>query len=252
MIEIAEVLKKVGLTTQEGRVYVALIELQEAQTGFLCKQTKIASSNIYKILESLMEKGLVSYRVQNNIKIFMPTPPETLNYFFLEKQEKLDAERKEVNELISNLKIKKITKEPYANYKYFEGLQGIRSMWHEINSLMDQSTCMKAYTTKKDSYKRFLPVYEEHHQLRMKKKMKSFLIFPKEDVALANIRRKQNVEVRFMSLKNDAEWGVIKDSFYIQYTVGKNPRSFLIQDENFAQTFKQVFDQLWQEAKDKP
>ena len=79
MIEIEEILSKVGLTGQEARAYLALLELQQAQTGPLCKFTKIASSNIYAILDSLMQKGLVSYRVQNNIKVFMPAPPDTLN-----------------------------------------------------------------------------------------------------------------------------------------------------------------------------
>ena len=69
MKKLQTILAKIGLTTQESRVYLALLELQEAQTGQLCKFTKIASSNIYKILDALMKKGLASYRVQNNIKI---------------------------------------------------------------------------------------------------------------------------------------------------------------------------------------
>ena len=97
MDKIQQILSKIGLTKQESKVYLSLLELQEAQTGKLCKFTKIASSNIYKILESLMEKGLTHYRLQNNIKVFMPAPPESLNELFLQKQKKLDEERKEVN-----------------------------------------------------------------------------------------------------------------------------------------------------------
>ena len=87
--KVEEILSKIGLTNQEARTYLALLKLQEAQTGALCKDVNIASSNIYKILDSLMKKGLVSYRVQNNIKIFMPAHPETLNELFLEKQKRL-------------------------------------------------------------------------------------------------------------------------------------------------------------------
>ena len=74
-----EILTKVGLTSQESRTYLALLRIQESQTGGICKNTGIASSNIYNILDSLIKKGLVGYRVQNNIKIFMPASPETLN-----------------------------------------------------------------------------------------------------------------------------------------------------------------------------
>lgn len=245
-----EILGRIGLTLQEARVYLELLELRQAQTGKLCKHTKIASSNIYKILESLIEKGLVSFKVQNNIKIFMPSSPETLNNLYLEKQKKLEGERIELNELISNLMTKKQEKEPQTDYKYFEGLIGIKSMWHEINSLMDKSDIMRVYTGKKVSYERMVGFLNEHHNLRMKKKVKELMIFPKEDVELAMKRKKQLAKIRFMDLKNDAEWGVWKDLFYLHYyPVKKKPRGFLIKDEIFAQMFKQVFDQLWKETK---
>ncbi len=250
MIKIEEILGKIGLTRQESRVYLALLELQEAQTGKLCKHTKIASSNIYKILEALMEKGLVSFRVQNNIKVFMPSHPETLNNLFLEKQKKLEEERIEVNDLISSLNVGRREKEPQFNYKYFEGLTGIKSMWHEINSLMSKDDIMRVYTGKRVSYERMVGFLNEHHILRLKKKVKELMIFPEEDVELAKKRSKQLAEVKIMDLKNDAEWGVWKDLFYLHYyPVKKKPRGFLIKDEVFAQTFKQVFGQLWLEAK---
>lgn len=249
MNKIEDILGKIGLTKQESRVYLGLLELQEAKTGKLCKHTKIASSNIYKILDFLMKKGLVSYRIQNNIKIFMPSSPEVLNDLFLEKQNKLDEERKEVNDLISSLKVKKPKKEPYSNYKYFEGLTGIKSMWHEINYSMNKDDIMRVYTGKRKSYETMVGFLNEHHNLRVKKKVKALMIFPKEDIELANKRKKQDAKVQFMNLKNDAEWGVWKDIFYLYHFPKKSPRGFLIKDEVFASTFKQVFDQLWKEAK---
>lgn len=248
MNQIEDILAKVGLTKMESKAYLALLELQQAQTGPLCKFTKIASSNIYAILDSLMQKGLVSYRVQNNIKVFMPAPPDTLNELFLERQKKLDQERKEVAELIANLKKKEIKKEPYSNYKYFEGMTGIKALWHDINNTMRPDYTIRCYTGRKESYERFVGFYNLHHDLRKKKKISERLIFPKEDADLAKKRRDQLTDIRFMELKNDTEWGVIKDLFYIQYITSKTPRGFLIKDSTFAKTFEQVFDQLWEKA----
>ena len=248
MEKIKEIFSKIGITEQGARVYLALLELKEAQTGRLCGVTDIASSNIYKVLDSLMQKGLVSYRLKNNIKIFMPSPPESLNELFLEKQKRLDEERKEVTMLISQLKTKKVKKEPYSNYKYYEGMVGVKSMWHEINSVMDNKEVIKAYTSKEESYRRLVGFYTEHHKLRRLKGIKEQLIFPKEDIKLAKKRKNKFTGIKFMDLKNDAEWGVVKDLLYIQYITGKKPRGFLIKDEKFAKTFKQVFNQLWNEA----
>jgi len=52
-----------------------------------------------------------------------------------------------------------------------------------------------------------------------------------------------------MKLDNEAEWGVMGNKFFIQYITQKVPRAFLIEDEIFAQSFKQVFNQLWKQAK---
>ncbi len=246
MNKIETILEKIGLTSQESRVYLALLELQQTQTGVLCKFTNIASSNIYSILGSLVGKGLVSYRVQNNIKVFMPSPPDVLNELFIEKQKKLDDERKEITELISKLKKKEIKQQPQSNYKYFEGVVGIKSMWHEINDMMQHE--MKCYTCKETGFKRLLGFYEEHHKQRIKKKVKSKLILPFSETKIANKRKKQLAQVRFMDMGNEAEWGIVNDTIYIQYITTKNPRSFLIKDEVFAKTFSQVFDQLWKKG----
>jgi len=245
MSQITNILTKIGLTKQESKVYLSLLELQEAQTGALCKHTNIASSNIYQILDSLAKKGLVSYRMQNNIKVFMPSPPETLNELFLEKQKKLDKERKQITELISNLKKTEIKKEPYSHYKYYEGMLGIKSMWHEINSTMTKESTLKIHTAKKESYRRLVGFYNIHHDIRKRKKINEQLIFPVEDKELAKKRKNKYTEIKFTNLKNDAEWGIINNMLFMQYITDKKPRGFLIKDKTFAKTFEYAFDQLW-------
>lgn len=247
MNKIIEILEKVGLTSQESRIYLALLELSESQTGNLCKYTNIASSNIYKLLDSLMQKGLVNYRLQNNIKIFMPANPETLNELFLKKQKKLEEERIEINNIITHLKKRKTETEPFSNYKYFEGISGIKSMWYEINDEMTNDYTIKIYTAKKESYQRFVGFYDEHHKIRQKKKIKEQLIFPKEDEELAKKRINQLTQIRFKDLKNQCEWGIIGNKLFMQYITGKTPRGFIIEDEKFAKTFEQTFNQIWDE-----
>lgn len=249
MKHIEQTLEKIGLTNQEARTYLKLLELKEAKTGKICKETNIASSNIYKILEALIQKGLVNYRVQNNIKIFMPAPPETLNELFLKKQKELDEERKQIKKVISRLKTKEPEDESYSKYKYFEGIQGIKSMWYEINSTMNKSMHLKVHTAKRESYEKLIGFYTEHHKERKKKHIKERMIFPKEDKALAKKRSDKLTDIKFMDLKNEVEWGIIGNKLFMQYITGKTPRGFLIEDKKFSQTFEQVFDNLWKTAK---
>ena len=247
---IEEILLKVGLTKQESKTYLALLRLQESQTGKLCKETNIASSNIYKILDGLIRKGLVSYKIQNNIKIFMPAPIETLNELFLEKQNKLEEERKEISNLIDKMKKKPAEKESYSNYKYYEGLIGVKSMWNEINLLLKNGGEERVYGGKKEAYEKLLDFYNEHHKIRNKLKINTKILVAEEDVSKIKKRREnKNTKVKFGKVGGLAEWGVVDDIVYIQHIVTNKPHGFLIKDKIFADTFKEVFDGLWGQAK---
>jgi HTH-type transcriptional regulator, sugar sensing transcriptional regulator len=243
-----ETLEEIGLSKNEASVYLALLKLQETQTGNLCNKANIASSHIYKILTNLLDKGLATYKIKNNVKIFMPGPPETLNDLLLNKQKQLEEQRKNIKETIS--KLKQIPQEDSrTNYKYFEGITSIKSMWNEINNSLDKKDIAKCYTCKLNSGRNFLGTYEEHHKIRSKKGVKAKLILPNKSKEIAMKREKQKAEIKFLDLNNDSEWGVIGDIIYLHYVTSKKPRGFLIQDEIFAKTFEQVFDKLWEQAK---
>lgn len=249
---IEEMMGKIGVVKQETRVYLALLELQESRTGKLCNYSNVPSSKIYKILDSLIKKGLVNYKVKNNIRIFIPSSPEILSELFKEKQKKLEEERKVVLNLISQLKkkeAKEVKEEPYSNYKYYESFMGIKSMWNELIS-KGEGDIIKVYTGKRESYERLLGFYDELHKIRLKKKIKSRIIFPMQDRKQGLKRKKLPLtEVRYMKLNNLSEWGVFGDFLFLMYITKKIPRAFLIKDLTFFQTFEQVFDQIWKIAK---
>lgn len=247
-----EILSKIGLSSPESRAYLGLIELREAKTGELCKVTGIASSNIYKILDSLTSKGLVSYRVKNNVKSFMPATPEILNEIFLKQQKKLEQERKSFLSLVEELKQKKSAQEPYSNYKYYEGINGVKALWLEMTSYLstlEKNEVMRVYTGKKEIYEKLLGFYDKFNKERLKLKKGYKIIFPLEDKTTGEKRKKQHSEVRYTGLKNEAEWGVLGENFFIQTLTGKKLSAFLITDKKMADTFKQVFEQVWKLAK---
>ncbi len=243
--EILKTLKLIGLTEQETKAYLALLELQEAKTGTLCKQTSIASSNIYTILEKLLKKGLISYRLQNNIKIFMPGNPEVLNELFEEKVRLIKEEKSKINKIVKQLKTKPIINPPQSGYKYFEGINGIKSMWHEINANLNKSSNEYIFAAKKEAFEKLISFYDEHHKTRNRLKAKAKIILPTNAKALAKKRENKNTKTKIMNLKNEAEWGVVDDFEYLQHISTNKPRGFLIKDGIFAETLKQAFNEIW-------
>ena len=244
MKKIELMLKNIGITSQASRTYMALLTLGEAQTGQICSQSGIASSNIYKILEKLVSKGLVSFRFRNNTKIFMPAPSESLNELFREKQQTLEKQRKTVQDELIRFKKKKLG-HPQSEYKYYEGFTGIKSMWYEINGKLTPKSTERVYGAKKHAYQRLVAFYDEHHALRNKLKVRGKILFPMEDKPLEKKRKNKNTETGFAELNNETEWGVVDDMVYMQYYTQKIPKAFLIKDKVIADTFRQVYEQVW-------
>ena len=247
-----ESLSKVGLNAPESRVYLSLIEFKESKTGELSKRSNVATSKIYNILENLIEKGFVGYRLQNNQKVFFASSPHIIKDILEKKKKEREQEKNELISLIENLSKKESETSPYSNYKYYEGMSGIRALWLEL--IEDLKNIPKGdeilvYTGTKESYELILGLYEEFHKARAKRGIKYRAIFSIEEKKLAEKRKKQLSEIHFMKLNNEAELVIIGNKLIIQYITRKVPRGFLIEDKIFVQTFKQVFNQLWSSAK---
>jgi sugar-specific transcriptional regulator TrmB len=235
-------LKELGLTIAEIKVYVTLLKLNESKTGTLCSFTKIPSSRIYLVLNLLIKKGLVSYKVENKIKVYMPAPLEILESILKDKQEKIIS-------VIKELKKKEIKTSKFQ-YKIFNNLRGIKSMFYEINNIMNKDTELNTYCSKKGSFERLIGIFNEHHKLRISQKITANLLLPTEKKELGKKRNNKYTNIKYNNLNNLSEWGTIGDNlFYIFYIKDNDPKGILIEDEIITKTFKEVFKKIWKISK---
>lgn len=249
MVEIQALLGELGLSREEAACYWALVELQEARTGGLCAESGVPSSHVYRVLASLMARGLVSCRVQNNVRVYFPASAGALSELFLERERAVKRQASQVAKLVASVRRRQVERKPYSDYKYFEGLAGVKAMWHEINEGLPtagSSVVERVYAARKEGYAQLLKFYDEHHRIRNKAGVRAHILLPKEGKAVAAKRRNRLTQVRFAALGNEAEWGTVNGCLYVQYITGGKPRAFLIRDAIFANTFSEVFDRLWE------
>jgi sugar-specific transcriptional regulator TrmB len=249
MEKLTEKLQSIGLTQNEARVYLFLLEYQEAKTGVICSKLKIPNSHIYQILEKLLDKGIVSFKIVNNIKVFRPVDPESLYSLFREKELQLEREKQELREFITNLKKIEI-KEPKENdFKYFEGVAGIRSMFTEFtNSWAPNSICY--VSSAPIAYERWNAFLLEYfHPPRFKKKVHLQIIIPsKLKERGAERERMKYTEVKYSKKEMKSEFGVAGDYTYL-LSYGERPYALLIKDKTFADTQKKIFEIMWDSIK---
>ena len=86
-------LMRLGLTENEAKVYLALLEIGSTSAGEIIKKTKLHRNIVYDNLEKLIEKGLVSFVLIKNIKHFeVNSSHELWDFIDKQKEEVLEKE----------------------------------------------------------------------------------------------------------------------------------------------------------------
>lgn len=124
-----KLLLEAGLTLWEAKTYVALLELGSTTTGPLVKKAEVPQSKVYEVLNSLSNKGLVTYIIKGKIKYFQASEPKKILSLFREKE-------KEIEKLIPELESKQILAKEKQSVEIFEGMKAINSLFI---SLIDNS-----------------------------------------------------------------------------------------------------------------
>lgn len=86
--KLEELLKEIGLSGYESKIYLSLLDLKKATSGEILKKSELRTGKIYEILESLKKKGFVSEIIENNVKKFSPTDPKRI-YDYLDKKKSI-------------------------------------------------------------------------------------------------------------------------------------------------------------------
>jgi len=245
-----EIRISVGLSEKEAIAYLDLQQRGESQTGRICERTKIPSSHIYTILDSLLEKGLVSYKLVNNIKVFSASGPDALINLFEEREKKVRNEKANLLNLISQLKTIPPETQKLNDFKYFHGIRGIKSLFTEVINSWKEGDEYYIASAPLEAFRKLEPFFiNVVHKKRVRDKVKLKMIINKNSVKWGLRRTKLPfTEIRYLDIDTKTEYGVLNDYFFL-ITYHTEPYGLLIKDENFASTYRTFFNILWERAK---
>lgn len=238
VMELRAKLEQLGLNTTEAKIYLALLELGKSQAGALSKKAQLNRTSTYDGLERLIEKGLVTYVIEANKKVFKPVKPTK----FLER---LHEQEKIAEEILPELNaVFKASKEVEESNIY-KGRKGIKSI------LQDILQC-KEYVAF-GSRGRFLDIMRHDFvafQHRKKElKIKSRVILGESE------RTSESVKLAF------AQFRFIPDEYSAPTTTfvyddqaaiivwGAIPLATVIKSKDVAESYRHYFELLWKITK---
>jgi HTH-type transcriptional regulator, sugar sensing transcriptional regulator len=248
MDEFVEKLQNIGLTERESRVYLYLLQHQESKAGSICSTLNIRSSHIYAILEKLLDKGIISYKIINKIKFFYPVDPKSLYALFGEKERQLEKEKEELKTFITSLEKIEVKEKKQNDFKYFEGISGVRSMFTEFIESWekDSDVYVASAPLAYEKWNAFL--LDMFHPIRKTNNNKLKLIVPSRLKKHGEERRKfEPIEIKYSNTETESEFGVAGDYIYF-LSYGDKPYALLVKDKNLANTQIKIFQMMWENS----
>lgn len=124
----------VGLAPKEATVYVAVLELGAASVQAIAQRAGIVRPTTYVILERLAKKGLVSKVTGPDAKkmLFSAEDPSRLERYVEQQEREVEQRRKQLVELIPELRSAYASGEEKPRVRLFEGKEGLRVLQEEF------------------------------------------------------------------------------------------------------------------------
>jgi sugar-specific transcriptional regulator TrmB len=128
---IKEVLSGLGLTNNEIEIYLTLLKAGPISVNKIGEKSGLHRQVCYDALERLLEKGFVSYFIQNNKKHFQALDPQNILHY-------LDEKKESVRNIIPKLlKLTTLSREE-TFVEVYKGKQIIRIILRDVISTLKE------------------------------------------------------------------------------------------------------------------
>lgn len=235
-VDIQKSLERLGLSSNEARIYLALLKIGSSKAGRISKETQINRTTTYDALKGLLEKGLVNYVVKANRKWFEAENPKMLIDFIKEKE-------RDVEDFLPDLeKIFKSPKERH-NVTLYYGYGGMRSAFQDIiregkpNCVMDSE----------GQFTQRMPYFSRYFIKQIEKKKIKIRHLVREGV---DMQTSKTTEVKYLHNKksSDAVINIYGNKVAIIIWT-EPPEAVIIKNKTVADSFRDYFEMIWKNVK---
>ena len=233
---IEDILRDIGLSKNEVKIYLALLESGPCRMGQVCARTKIHRRNAYDSIEMLRDKGFVSSTMVNNRNVFEAVNPKRI-------LDILDEKKTDIESILPRLLIKK-TEGP--SVKVYTGLKGRKVIFEDKLNFPDEQHVLGAHMPS-GKISRFI---ENYHRRRTRKRIPLKMLFTRGEKETARKFRKYKfVQTRILPEKFASPIAINIYGEKVAILLGSGtsePVSILIENKELSDEFRAYFRMLWE------
>lgn len=129
--ELINLLKQTGFTEKEARIYLALLELGQADVTEIAKKSELKRSIVYVLVEGLMEKNYVTQLPNRKINTYQAIDPGVI-------LTQIKSTTKNFSEMLPYLRSLANKTEKRPRIHFIDNKEGIFKVYEEINEYDEQ------------------------------------------------------------------------------------------------------------------
>lgn len=237
-----DVLKEIGLTDSEVKVYLTLLKNGPSKAGEVIDKSDLQNPVVHRAFHSLINKGIITYSIEGKIKNYQAIDPSLLLNILEEKKERLEA-------VIPDLKkLYEITKgKTKANIH--QGIRGIRELlYYLLDSCDKEFLTYGAPKRSEELLEKFF--WKNFHNRRIKKKIIAKMIFHHSLLEIATAENKfpfTQIRTTNKEFEELVETVIAGNKIAIIIYL-ENPIGVLIEEELAASSYRKFFQILWDQS----
>ena len=238
-------LQKIGLTTEEARMYLACLEINGGPVSVIARKAGVHRVSCYHTLENLLAKRLLSQYNKNGVKCFAPEPPQQLMKMAEEKVNITKSLLPELLSLTSAIGFK-------PKIRFYEGKEGVERVFNE--SLTAKREIL-GYTNLKNVTEFFPEFFTAYTHAKLKKGIKTRYLSPTTvdtvhvlDKFLPATYDPNLLEILLVNKNQflfENEVLIFGNSVGIVSLNSDELLGLIVESATFARTMKAVFDLAW-------
>lgn len=250
--EIEEILNRLGLSKNEVKIYLALLELGLTSSKAIIERTGLHRQIVYDTLGLLIEKGLVSFVIQANRKYFRASEPKNFLEYLNTKKEQIEQQKQEFNKILPQLEAKKEKTGEEQETTVYSGNKGVKSLLDDMLEQKKEVMIIGASDISAESYK-----YQMQFNIPKFDKMRQMAKIGYKIILSENLK----IRAREINKMNFSEARILPKEFTSNSSTniygdrtsiimwGSQPFGILIKSKEIAEAQRRHFNILWKIGK---
>lgn len=245
-MELVNELINLGLSTEESKVYISILELGGSYASNIARKAQINRATCYHTLENLSKKGFISSYTKGKVLWFNAESPDRI---IKSQTEKLERAKNIVPQLLSISNILTFK----TKIRFFEGIEGVKAVFEDVLGSKEKE--ILGYTNIRELGDLFTDYFKNYCKRKIEKKIKTRYLAPAtgEGVDLIDQFYPKNydknlVEVLLVNRKEfsfENEISIYENKVAVISLNPEEPMALLIESPTFAKSMRSIFNLAW-------